>query len=585
MTTDLAHKKNIHRFELPDLVEEAESIKLEQQNKSSHKKQRRTKKQKNNSISKREQANAERTQQLCPSPQVDMKLEAVDMTEWLTVGLDLHSSLLLRLSVMGFTSPTPIQRAMLPKAMVSLKDVIAIAETGSGKTLSYGIPILDGLLRLQDTGSGKGERKRRYVCAYASLNSSCCFTYVLTLPFGLHSLPRSALRTMPSMKRRIGGVLALIMCPVRELAMQVKSHLDALSKNLGVKVVAVVGGLAEQRQERLLKCLPEIIVATPGRFWELAKSQPYLSDLSCLRYLVIDEVDRMLEPGHFRELNRILEVLTTAHTLPDSRNVTTPDVKVDKKTARQTFLVSATLPPGEEELEKKILKQCDSCSPRDRDKWRRSEGESSLSGLVRRLCLRPKPAVLNITKLKRSSSNYNPSQVGSNAGTLHSTEPTLPEGLSLAHVKSLQKDKAAWLYVFLLSHTGRTMVFLNSIKLVRYLAAVLNRLELPCGAIHSQMRQKARLKSFDRFCSQDFGVLVATDVAARGLDVPNIDHVVHYDIPSSLELFVHRSGRTARATRSGIALCIVSPQDDEKYHRVRVSDVIFYWRALKFCCS
>ncbi len=382
---------------------------------------------------------------------------------------------------------------------------------------------------------------------------------------GASFLANTVVLAMSSMKKRGGGVLALIMCPVRELAMQVKSHLDALSKNLGVKVVAVVGGLAEQRQERLLKYLPEIVVATPGRFWELAKSQPYLSDLSCLRYLVIDEVDRMLEPGHFRELSRILEVLTAAHTLPVSRNVT-PAVSFDKIAARQTFLVSATLPPGEEELEKKISKQCGPYSPRD--KGRRSEGESSLGGLVRQLCLRPKPAVLNLTK-RKISSNYKPSQIGWNAGTLDSAQPTLPEGLSLAHVKSLQKDKVAWLYIFLLSHPGRTMVFLNSIKLVRYLAAVLSRLELPCGALHSQMRQKARLKSFDRFCSQASGILVVTDVAARGLDVPNIDHVVHYDIPSSLELFVHRSGRTARASRSGIALCIVSPHDDEKYHRVR----------------
>ncbi len=361
-----------------------------------------------------------------------------------------------------------------------------------------------------------------------------------------------------------GGVLALIMCPVRELAMQVKSHLDAVSKGLGINVVAVVGGLAEQRQERLLKCLPEIVVATPGRFWELAKSQPYLSDFTCLRYLVLDEVDRILEPGRFKELSRVLEMITAARTLSVSSNVTTPTVR------RQTFFVSATLPVGEEELEKKICKQRDPCSPHDGGGRRRlrSEGESSsLGGLIRQLCLRPKPAVLNLTKQKGSKS----SRVGGcDAGTLHSAaaQPTLPKGLSLAHVKSLQKDKVAWLYIFLMSHPGRTMVFLNSIKLVRYLAKILSRLELRCGALHSQMRQRARLKSLDRFRSEASGVLVATDVAARGLDVPNIDQVVHYDIPNSLEPFIHRSGRTARASSSGVALCIVSPQDDEKYHKV-----------------
>ncbi len=347
--------------------------------------------------------------------------------------------------------------------------------------------------------------------------------------------------------------------------MQVKSHIDAVSKGLGIKVVAVVGGLAEQKQERLLKCLPEIVVATPGRFWELAKSQPYLNDLSCLLYLVIDEVDRMLEPGRFKELNRMLEMLTADHILPVSSNIT-PSVS-DKKVLRQTFLVSATLPVGEEELEKEIYKHRGPCSPRDGR--RRSEGKSSFSGLVQQLCLRSKPAVLNLTKRKsNSNSSCKSSQVGWGVATLDSCQPTLPEGLSLAHIKSLQKDRVAWLYIFLLSHPGRTMVFLNSIKGVRHLAAVLGTLGLPCGALHSQMRQRARLKSFDRFRSKTSGILVATDVAARGLDIPNIDHVVHYDIPSSLELFIHRSGRTARASCSGIALCITSPQDDENYHRV-----------------
>ncbi len=362
-----------------------------------------------------------------------------------------------------------------------------------------------------------------------------------------------------------GGALALIMCPVRELAMQVKTHLDAVSRGLGIKVVAVVGGLAGQKQERLLKCLPEIVVATPGRFWDLAKSQPYLSDLSCLRYLVLDEVDRMLEPGRFKELSRVLEMIAAARTLSASgSNITTPTVR------RQTFFVSATLPFEDEELDKDI------CTPRHEVERRqgRSEGGSSsplLAKLIRQLCLRPKPAVLNLTKQKGIMMTR---RIGGSCdgGTLDSSsavKPTLPKGLSLAHVKSLQKDKVAWLYIYLVSHPGRTMVFLNSIKLVRYLAKVLSRLELRCWALHSQMRQRARLKSLDRFRSETSGVLVATDVAARGLDVPSIDQVVHYDISSSLEPFIHRSGRTARASSSGVALCIVSPQDDEKYHKVR----------------
>ncbi len=159
-------RRNAHQSELSDL-EDVKSTKAEKNKSSSVSfKSRQSKKNKRKQKkNKKEQLNAESTR-ACPSSQVDnMEIhDTVDMSKWMTVGIDMHPTLLVRLRDMGFTSPTPIQRAMLPKVMVSLKDVIAAAETGSGKTLSYGLPILDSLIRLQDTDGGKeGRRRRRYV--------------------------------------------------------------------------------------------------------------------------------------------------------------------------------------------------------------------------------------------------------------------------------------------------------------------------------------------------------------------------------------------------------------------------------------
>ncbi len=155
----------VHRIDelpVPDLTEEA-STKVEKSKSSSSRKSKKKQRIQEKNITKKEQVNNESTQVVDND---NMELQAaVDMPQWLTVGIDLHPKLLLRLYNMGFTSPTPIQRAMLPKAMVSLKDVIAAAETGSGKTLSYGLPILDTFIRMQEEGidGSKGERRRRYV--------------------------------------------------------------------------------------------------------------------------------------------------------------------------------------------------------------------------------------------------------------------------------------------------------------------------------------------------------------------------------------------------------------------------------------
>jgi hypothetical protein len=181
-------------------------------------------------------------------------------------GLQLHPFIVDAMDSFGFESPTPIQRETIPHAILSQRDVIGAAETGSGKTLAYGLPIFQALLSSWTT---------------------------------LH-------------KGSYRPLFALVLTPTRELALQVVNHLNAVAKSfpshLKVHVVSIVGGMAEEKQKRLLSRKPHIVCATPGRLWELIKSGvEYLNDLSRLRYLVVDEADRMAEEGSFAELSKILE--------------------------------------------------------------------------------------------------------------------------------------------------------------------------------------------------------------------------------------------------------------------------------------
>ncbi|KAJ1760857.1 ATP-dependent RNA helicase, partial [Coemansia sp. RSA 1591] len=188
--------------------------------------------------------------------QDDVKDPDVDVSAWEQLGL--HAHLLRALRHLGFTCPTEIQSKTLPHAMHG-RDTIGAAETGSGKTLAFGIPMLQHISQRSSAWSG---------------------------PAGL------------------------VLTPTRELAIQVKDHLTAMSRFNRARVVAIVGGMSQAKQERLLNSSPDIIVATPGRFWELVSTNDaYLKQLQSIRFLAVDEADRMLEPGHFRELKDIFKAI------------------------------------------------------------------------------------------------------------------------------------------------------------------------------------------------------------------------------------------------------------------------------------
>eukprot|EP00884_Botryococcus_braunii_P003437 jgi/Botrbrau1/13094/Bobra.0187s0053.1 len=452
----------------------------------------------------------------------------------------LAPSIMRGLSQLGFERPTPIQEACLIPAMRDRRDIIGAAQTGSGKTLAFGLPILQCLLE---------ERESQ-----GAVDSGECKT----------GAPRS--------------VRALILTPTRELALQVCNHLQALAKGCGIWVQPLVGGLAVPKQERLLRKGPEVIVATPGRLWEgLRCNWPGVSDVRRLSWLVLDEADRMVQQGHYQELTSIFAYIDgerskygaslvtqypgEGHDADNHSSHSDKDAELgehdmgegvsedggleagagdDEGSSQdgsqavsrfvQTMVFSATLTLPEK-LRKRLSRGSGGAT-----------GSGSFQSLIDRLSFRGKPKVADLTKSQG-----------------------LPDKVQEAVLYCSEAERDVLLYYLLAVHVGRTLVFVNAISAVRRLAAVLRMLGLPASPLHSSMQQRQRLKALDRFRTNPDAILVATDVAARGLDIQGVRCVVHYQVAASADTYVHRTGRTARAEEDGLAVSLVSPKDAPRF--------------------
>uniref|UniRef100_A0A8C2PK70 ATP-dependent RNA helicase n=1 Tax=Capra hircus TaxID=9925 RepID=A0A8C2PK70_CAPHI len=291
-------------------------------------------------------------------------------------------------------------------------------------------------------------------------------------------------------------LLGLVLTPTRELAVQVKQHVDAVAKFTGIKTAILVGGMSTQKQQRMLNRQPEIVIATPGRLWELVKEKhPHLSNLWQLRCLVIDEADRMVEKGHFAELSQLLEMLSDSQYNPK----------------RQTLVFSATLTLVHQApariLHKKHAKKIDKTA--------------KLDLLMQKIGMRGKPKVIDLTRKE-------------------ATVETLTE--TKIHCETEEKD--LYLYYFLMQYPGRTLVFANSISCIKRLSGLLKVLDIMPLTLHACMHQKQRLRNLEQF------------------------HVIHYQVPRTSEIYVHRSGRTARATNEGLSLMLVGPEDVINFKKI-----------------
>ena len=422
--------------------------------------------------------------------------DGVDVSTWDALGLS--PELLTGISKMKFTTPTSVQETCIPQ-ILNGHDVIGKASTGSGKTLAFGIPILE------------------------------------------HYLERTRSQTeQKESDKKDSHPIALILSPTRELAHQLAKHigeLASLSPASDARIALLTGGLSLQKQQRLLSGA-DIVIGTPGRLWEiLSTGQGLINKMQKIKFLVIDEADRLLSQGHYKELEQVLDSLDRIETfdVPEQEDNDEPDQDEANPLAnRQTLVFSATF---HKDLQQKLS---------GKGQWRGGDimnKNESMEYLLQKLQFREeKPKFIDMNPVSQMAEN-------------------LKEGI----VECGPMEKDLYLYTLLLYHPKhRTLVFTNSISAVRRTTQLLQTLQLPALALHSSMPQKARLRSVERFSSPSSNpssILVATDVAARGLDIKGIDFVVHYHAPRTADAYVHRSGRTARAGAAGKSVIICGPEE------------------------
>lgn len=432
----------------------------------------------------------------------------VDMTDW--EPLDLSRPLLYALSALKFATPTEIQRLAIPHILAG-SDVIGKAVTGSGKTLAFGVPIVDNWL----------ER-----------------------------------RIGPKKTATKSNIFALVLAPTRELAHQISKHLGAICEGLdhAPRVATVTGGLSILKQQRQLETA-DIVVATPGRLWEvISDSNALMKRIQKIRFLVLDEADRLLSEGHFKEVEDIIDALDRKE-YDEDEDGTEPEMEQGAR-SRQILVFSATF---QKDLQQKL-------SSKNKKRLGKHGGQltdkQSMEYLIHKLPFQE---------------DQKPTFVDANP------DSQLAEKLSETIIECKAMEKDLYLYTYLMqdqsrrrrlkdeSQHARILVFTNSVSAVKRLVPLLQLLDLPSTTVaplHSNMPQKSRLRSLEKFSGQESrasevttSILVATDVAARGLDIKGITTIVHYHVPRTADTYIHRSGRTARVNNSGSSILICSPDE------------------------
>ncbi len=347
--------------------------------------------------------------------------------------LEIISPILKAIDEQGYTTPTPIQTQAIP-ILLKGSDLLGCAQTGTGKTAAFSIPLLQQLFL---TRSNKKKKERRVL-------------------------------------------KALIVSPTRELALQIFDNITNYSKYTGIKSVVIFGGVSQHKQTSALRNGVDILVATPGRLLDLI-GQGFIR-LNNIEYFVLDEADQMLDMGFIHDIKKII-------------------AKLPKK--RQSLFFSATMPEPIIELSKQIL------------------------GNPKRVTIAP--------------------------------EQTTAEKVSQSLYYVSKPDKGDLLkYVINKKRNGSILVFSRTKHGADKIVKFLQKSNIMSEAIHGNKSQNARQKTLHRFKQNKFSVLVATDIAARGIDVSKLSMVINYDLPNVPEIYVHRIGRTGRAQEIGEATTFCS---------------------------
>ncbi|UOE41901.1 DEAD/DEAH box helicase [Chryseobacterium suipulveris] len=356
---------------------------------------------------------------------------------------NLSPELLKAVGELGFVSPTEIQKQTIPFISSDIRDLIALAQTGTGKTAAFSLPILDMI----DDGSRK--------------------------------------------------IQLLVLCPTRELCLQITKDIKNYSKYLpNIKTTAVYGGSSIMEQIRSLREKPQIIVGTPGRVIDLINRKAL--DFSEIHWLVLDEADEMLSMGFKDDLETILSE--------------TPETK-------QTFLFSATMNKEVERISKNYL-----------------------------------------TKPHRIS-----------VGSINEVKKNITHEY---YVVGYRHKKEALKRLIDANPNQYSIIFCRTRMETQEIADFLMQNGYAADALHGDLSQAQRDTVMKKFRLKNIDILVATDVAARGLDVNSLTHVIHYSLPDDPEVFVHRSGRTGRAGKDGISMALIKPEESRKLKQIKSSTKI-----------
>ncbi|KAH9543003.1 hypothetical protein CY35_13G039500 [Sphagnum magellanicum] len=373
----------------------------------------------------------------------------------------LSPELLKAVEEVGYKKPSPIQMAAIPIGLQQ-RDVIGIAETGSGKTAAFVLPML---------------------------------TYISKLPPMTEEIEAE-------------GPYAVVMAPTRELAQQIEDETVKFARFLDIRVVSIVGGQSIEEQGFKLRQGCEIVIATPGRLLDCLERR--YAVLNQCNYVVLDEADRMIDMGFGPQVMGVLDAMPSSNLKPENE-----DAELDeKKIYRTTYMFSATMPPAVERLARKYLRN---------------------------------PVVVTIGTAGKATDLI----------TQHVIMVRETEKLDrLCRVLNEMGDKTA-------------IIFVNYKKKVDPLSRQLDKAGYRVTTLHGGKTQEQREISLEGFRNKRFNCLVATDVAGRGIDIPDVAHVINYDMPGKIEMYTHRIGRTGRAGKTGVATTFLTLFDSDVFYDLK----------------
>ncbi|CAH0475351.1 unnamed protein product [Peronospora belbahrii] len=395
------------------------------------------------------------------------------LISFLNLGVD--PWLVKRCELLGIRHPTPVQVHCIPP-ILSGRDVIGCAQTGSGKTAAFALPIL-------------------------------------------HTLSKDPY-----------GPYALVLTPTRELAFQIADQFNAFGSSMAVRCAVIVGGVDMLKQSLVLQQRPHIIVATPGRFRDhLMRTEP--PNVSLVKYLVLDEADRLLDVTFAKDLSFIFDKLPAK---------------------RQTLLFSATMTANLDRLEQTALSN-------NAFRFDATPSVKTVATLQQFYLIIPAQVkmtylmyLMKILDLNEENEEKNQESRQSFEGNVRKKKHDQDWGKLLETATSSSKRRLRSM-----------MIFVSTCKMCELVGEIGNELGTKCVTLHSMMSQNRRLAALGKFKSGLSHILISTDVASRGLDIPEVDIVINFDLPRDADDYIHRVGRTARAGRNGQAISLVTQHDIE----------------------